>query len=334
MSQLLARYLLMSDAHWWMVVPPEKQKGIVVKGWDRLWDWLIFRKQKKLNNQNFRITLLKIYDLKMSGEIGHLDGLIFTGDLIECVYNERGIVTSVDVEEITMLKNFMLYSVRIEPESAHFISGDHELGYQLPVKVDPGGGMRLASLENFRKILGPLFDAWRNGDFHFITVSSSLFIQSTDHLEDKERKEIESLKHEQEIFLTEYLLNVPAGQKVFLFLHDADAIEVIDQFPGADKITKVICGHFHRERNFRGYRTVGKLAKSFWGRLLLRAFWGLQNRFDRANRIIAWAEGNLHRFELFEKYDLLYIPSVAETKSFFVLELYESGNYEILKLES
>lgn len=330
MAQLLARYLLMSDSHW-IVVPPEKQKGIIVKGWDRLWDWLIFRKQKKLNNQNLRLTLLKIYDMKMSSDIGHLDGLIFTGDLVECVFNERGIITPIDTKEIVMLKNFMIYSLRIDPENTHFIPGDHETGYDLPIKADPEGGMRLASLENFQKILGPLWSAWEVGNFNFITVSSSLFIQTTEHLECVERSNVESLKNEQEKFLTEYLLNVPDSRTTFLFLHDADALEIVDTLPGAEKITKVICGHFHQERNWRGYKTVGKLANSFWGQLLIRTFWGIQNRFERANWIIAWAKGNPRRLELFKKYDLLYVPSVAETKSFLVLELYDDGEHEIQK---
>lgn len=334
MRQLLARILLMSDGHW-MVVAPEEQKGIIVRGWDRLFDWLFFRRQKRKNNANFRLTLLE------TKKHISFDKLIFTGDLIECVFNERGIITPEDIAEIMTLKNFMLHALgNLHPVygtwanraiEGHFLSGDHEFGYQLPLSTDPESGMSLNSIENFQRILGPLFDTWKIGDFHFITISSSLFIQSTDHLECSERREIESLKQEQEKFLTEYLLNIPVGQKVFLFLHDPDAIELIDVIPGAKKITQIFCGHFHTEKNFQGYRRLGKLANNFWGRLFLRSVGLFFNRLKRVNKVIAWAKGNPRRLKLFEKYNLQIVPAVCETKGFLILELYDDGSYEIQK---
>jgi hypothetical protein len=338
MSQLLARILLMSDSHW-MVVPPEEQKGTIAKGWDRLFDWLFFWRQKRKNNQNFRLALLK------TKEHIPFDKLIFTGDLIECVFNERGIITPEDVAEIATLKNFILHVLgnlnpsygtwANRPIKGHFLPGDHEFGYKLPLSTDPESGMSLNSVENFQRILGPLFDAWKIRDFHFITISSSLFIQSTDHLETDEQMQIWSLRKEQQKFLIEYLLNVPSGQKVFLFLHDPDAIELIDTLPGAEKITKVFCGHIHTDKNFRGYRRIGKLANSFWGRLLVRVVVGvILNRWQRANKIITWAKGNTRRLELFEKYNLQIVPAVCETLGFLVLELYDDGNYEIKKFTS
>jgi hypothetical protein len=328
----LARVLLMSDAHW-MVVPPEEQKGQIIQGIDWITEAWLFRKWKKKNNMNFRLTLLE------AKKHGPFDQLIFLGDLVECIYNERGIVTPDDVAEIRMLKNFVrhILSIRFGGDD-HFLPGDHELGYRLPLSVDPRGGISLTSLEAFQQILGPRFDAWRIGNFHFISVSSSLFIQSTDHLDDLGRQKLGSAKDAQEKFLIGYLRSIPSDQKVFLFLHDPDAIEYLNAIPGADKITQIFCGHMHAENSLKSYQRLGKIANSFWGRLIFRSLGLTFNRLKKANRVIEWARGNLHRWELFKKYNLQVVPApngmLGKGSGFLVLELYRDGNYEIKKFQS
>jgi len=324
MHQLRARYLLFSDAHW-MVVPPEKQRGVVIRGWDRLWDWLIFRRQKRKNNANVLLTLYSAF------KQGRFDKYLSTGDLVECIFNERGILTQKDIDEILALKEFIRRTQKVTSVNEHYVPGDHDGpgGYDLPIKADPRGGMNIAGTMHMLQVLGPLFDAWKIGIFHFVTISSSLFSQKTEHLDNLGRLSFKALKQRQEKFLTEYLVHVPVGEKVFLLLHDPDALEIVDTLPGAEKITKVLCGHFHQERNFQGYKKLGKMANSFWGQLLLRGILGIQNRLERANRIIAWAKRNPRRLELFQKYNLTYVPSAAETRNFLVLELYDNGEYKI-----
>lgn len=327
MRRLLARILLMSDPHG-MVTEPGTQRGQIVKGGDRFFEGWI-NEQKKRNNAIF---FPFIRSFQSSPPFDHLISL---GDLIECVWNEQGILVPRDIKGIKIFKAAVEMNIPVKKENMHFLPGDHELGYRLPLSVDPKCGMSSTSIENFQRILGPLFDAWRIGNFHFITISSSLFSQSTEHLKYEERKEIESLRKEQIKFVIEYLLNVIDGQKVFLFLHDPDAIETINRLPGAERITRIFCGHIHTDKLFEGYQQIGRASNSFWGRLLVRFFFLIMLQPQKAGKIITWAKGNPRRLALFEKYNLQRVPSSSVLHGgkpgFLVLELYDNGKYEIKK---
>ncbi|MDD3486775.1 MAG: hypothetical protein PHF35_00115 [Candidatus Moranbacteria bacterium] len=317
----------MSDAHW-MVVPPEKQEGQAIRGIDRLIEGKI-RKWKKLNKQNFRLAL------NNAKQNGPFNEFIFLGDLVECVHNEKGMVTLTDLEEISILKKFVINALGLRfSGDDHYIPGDHELGYVLPLSLDPDGGMTGESITNFQNILGPMFDAWNIGNFIFITISSSLFTQ----FEWRNDVEIAELRQKQVKFLVEKLSKLPPEKKVFLFLHDPDAIEHINALPGASRITQIFCGHLHSENTVNSYRRLGKMANSFWGRLLLRFVGLIFNRLQRVNKVINWAKGNPYRLELFKKYNLQVVPApngmLGKGSGFLILELYADGNYEIKKFES
>lgn len=330
MSQLLARYLLISDPHG-MVTRPGTQKGQITKGIDRIIEGRINQEKKRNNPTYFQLIRSLQDDLPY-------DCLVVLGDFIECVWNERGILVPRDIRGIEIFKAAIRMNVPLKEDCIHFIPGDHELGYRLPLSVDPEGGMSLASIENFQHVFDPLFTSWKIGDFNFVTISSSLFSQDTDHLECAERREVELLKREQKIFLVKYLLKVPESQKVFLFLHDPDAIEFIDTLPGAKKITRIFSGHIHTEGNFKGYQILGKISSSFWGRMLLRFLGLIFCKYKKANKVIAWASRNPHRLKLFEKYHLQRVPSSSVLHGgrpeFLVLELHNNGEYEIQKFEA
>ena len=335
MRHLLARYLLISDPHG-MVIRPGKQKGQILRGIDRIIEGRI-NQEKKRNNPTY-FQLIRSFQNDQP-----YDCLIVLGDFIECVWNERGILIPRDIRGIEIFKAAIEMNVPVEKNCVHFIPGDHELGYKLPLSVDPEGGISLASIENFQYILGLLFTSWKIGNFNFVTISSSLFSQSTEHLECGERQKVEALKREQKIFLAKLLLKTSENEKIFLFLHDPDATEFIDKFPCAKKITRIFSGHIHTEGNFRGYQTLGKISNSFWGRLILRLI-GLvvglisfhpRRVTSKVSKVIAWAKKNPRRLKLFEKYNLQRVPSSSVLHGgqpgFLVLELYDNEEYEIQK---
>lgn len=327
MKALLARILLFSDPHW-MLVPPGQQKGQIIRGIDRIVEGKI-NEWKWKNNPNFIKFLESVEGINFSHSI-------CLGDLIECLWNERGIITLQDIERIIELRACIRVKLGLS-EQDFFVPGDHEAGYCLPLSVDPNCGMSKNALENFRFTFGPLFQELTIGNFHLILISSSLIAQNTKSLKGCDRQCARLLKREQVIFLRNYLNHVPEEHRVFVFLHDPDALEFIDQLPESAKISKVFCGHLHAEESLVGYKRLGMIANNWLLRNICIFSFFLLSRLQKAIKLMTWAKGNLKRLELFKKYNLQIVPGISgmmgEGAGFLVLELYKNGKYEIKQFQ-
>lgn len=330
MKRLIGRVLLISDPHW-MLVPPGQQRGQIIKGIDRIVEGQI-NKWKWKNNPNFTKVLESIAEKGIN-----FSHSVCLGDLIECLWNERGIITPQDIERIIELRAYIRVRLDLSGKDL-FIPGDHEVGYCLPLSVDPECGMSKDALENFWFTFGPLFRELTIGNFHLVLISSSLFTQNIKSLKGCDKQCARSLKREQAVFLKAYLDQIPEEHKVFLFLHDPDALEFIDRLPESAKISKVFCGHLHADKSLIGYKRLGIIANNW---LLRNAFvfnLFLLGRFQKAIKLMNWATGNLKRLDLFKKYDLQIVPGVSgmmgEGAGFLILDLYDDGDYEIKKFTS
>jgi len=326
MAKRIARILLFSDFHW-MVVPPGQQKGQVIKGFSRIVEGVI-NIWKRWNVPNVKKALSKI------SAMGEFDLAILNGDIAECVYNERGIITPKDVNSLRILRSEVESSLS-NVYKIHYNSGDHELGYKLPLSVDPGGGISQTSFENFQIIFGPLFQKFSWGsEFHFILLCSSLLIQKTNHLSGMEKDYIDNLKEKQIKFLQNYLDDTER-KNIFIFLHDPDAIEIID--PILEKCPpkgfKLFCRHLDAEASLRDYERLGKIANSKHGKLnIIRKISMLSKK---GRRVMRWAKGNLQRLEIFKKYDIQIVPAtggmMGKGGGFLILNLFDDGSYQIEK---
>lgn len=322
MQNTMARILLFGDFHW-MVVPAGKQKGQAVSGiagvverYINIW--------KRRNNPGV------IKALSFIQTMGHFDYAIGMGDLAECEYNERGIVTSRDVVELLKLKRMLLASLP-ECNAFLYITGDHELGYRLALSSDSKGGISKNSLENFEDIFGPLFRSIIIDKTHLMLLSSSLINQKVDHRSIQEIEQFEELRANQEEMLINVIDDASDDEKIFLFLHDPDCLLQIDRFLSenqSSKISKVFCGHLHAEFSLEPYNILGRL---FGANLSVQA----AKAHMYSDQIARWAQGNLERLKLFRKYKLQIVPSfngmMGIGKGFLILNLDESGAHSIEK---
>lgn len=331
MAKLIARILLISDSHC-MVVPPWKQKGQTEKGVaGRIVEFFI--SIWKLFNFHFFTKAIKEI-----GKMGKFDKVICCGDLAECVYNERGMVTGKDAEEMKRFKAFIELGIDAEIENFHYLPGDHELGYILPLSCDPDGGISWKSIDNFQSVFGPLFSGFTIEKFKFILLCPSLFIQPIDHLSESEKKYIVKLQDNQQNFIWNYFADKKKEGIVFIFMHDPDGLDqfnaiVLNYNVLRNRKYKALCGHMHAEASLEKYQNLGRIAKAIsFKEKCLRWFF---NRFEKGKKVIAWAKGNLCRMEIFKKYDLQIVPSTAGMMGrgggFLVLNLYDDGSYEIEK---
>lgn len=331
MKELLARILLMSDSHC-MVVPPWKQKGQTEKG---LAGWIVefFISIWKLFNLHFFVKAIE-----KIGKMGKFDKIIYCGDLAECVYNERGMITGKDLKEMERFKAFIELGIDVKKENIHYLPGDHELGYILPLSCDPEGGISWKSIDNFQSVFGPLFSGFAIGNFNFLLLSSSLFTQPIGHLSEGERKYVAKLQKDQQNFIWDYFADKKKNGTVFAFMHDPDGT---DQFNAVilhynvlrNRKYKVLCGHMHAEDSLKKYEALGKIANA--KTLKEKAVLWIFNRFKKGRKVMNWAEGNLQRIEIFEKYGLQVVPSTAGMMGrgggFLILNLFDDGSYEIEK---
>lgn len=329
MVDLIARILLISDSHC-MVVPPWKQKGQTEKG---IAGWIVefFIAIWKLFNFHFFIKAVE-----KIGKMGSFDRVIYCGDLAECVYNERGMITRKDLKEMERFKAFVELGINVKKENIHYLPGDHELGYILPLSCDPEGGISRKSICNFQSVFGPLFSAFSIGEFHFILLSSSLLIQKS------KDAELLSLKEDQFKMFDGILEKILEGKDVFLFLHDPDGLQAIKShfdtpYLGSyylrNKNFHTFCGHMHAESSLKSYENLGRIANA---RTVKEKFshW-LFSLFKKGRKVMEWAKGNIRRMEIFRKYDLQIIPSTAgmmgKGGGFLILDLYDDGTYSIEK---
>lgn len=331
MKELLARILLMSDSHC-MVVPPWKQKGQTEKG---LAGWIVefFISIWKLFNLHFFVKAIE-----KIGKMGKFDKVIYCGDLAECVYNERGMITGKDLKEMERFKAFIELGIDVKKENIHYLPGDHELGYILPLSCDPEGGISWKSIDNFQSVFGPLFSGFAIEKFSFILLCPSLFIQPIDHLSDDEKKYIFKLRDDQYNFVWNYFADRKKEGIVFLFMHDPDALEQFDAQALNYNVLrgrkyKAFSGHMHAEESLASYKRLGRIANAqTWLEKFCRWFF---NRNKKGRKVMRWAKGNLCRMEIFRKYELQVVPSTAgmmgKGGGFLILNLFDDGSYEIEK---
>ena len=326
MKERIARILLMSDSHC-MVVPPWKQKGQTEKG---AAGWIV----------EFFISIWKLFNfrffkkaLKKAGSMGGFDKVIYCGDLAECIYNERGMITSKDVEEMKKLKCLFEQEIEIDPKNVYYLACDHGLGYILPLSCDPEGGMSWKSLDNFQSVFGPLYSTFSICQFHFLLLSSSLLIQPTSHLSVAERKYVSDLQKSQRDFVWEFLGRKNEEKTILVFMHDPDGLDSYLFTLGDYNNFKAFCGHMHAEDSLKKYEDLGRIAnaKTAKEKVMSRIF----NHFKKGKKIMNWAEGNLRRMEIFRKYNLQIVPSTAGMMGrgggFLILNLFDDGSYKIEK---
>ncbi|HEX7586391.1 MAG TPA: hypothetical protein VF390_02045 [Patescibacteria group bacterium] len=312
--------LLTADWHW-LTVPVGKQKGQILKGigWVlektiEIWKWL-----------TVHVWIPRM--LKRIGQLGQIDHIIYGGDLIESEFNERGMVSEEDFQQVQRYVSKIRESAEGYPPM-YLAPGDHELGYRLPMSKDPEGGISLKSIRRCMGIFGRPFEYFSVGQIHFILLSSSLLIQSFSHRPEDEQAKIAELAREQIGFLIVKLLTIPAVEEVFLFLHDPDALVKVDEIisdktlPGhiRDKEILAFCGHLHGEWVLSAYRRLGLMASGKWARFM-------------PEKIRNWAAGNLERLKTFERYKLRVIPApggmMGMGKGFLTLSVYDDGTWEI-----
>jgi hypothetical protein len=321
---IIARILLVSDLHE-LSVPVGKQKGQGAKWWQWLGEWVIFNPFKWWNNAFVIPRFIKKISYLSEGHLPRYHAQIVDGDLIECEYNERGMVMRNDCWKMRdCLDKLRLFS---RSEKMYAVAGDHELGYRLPLSSDPFGGISCASVNNFLHYAGPLWQTFSFGDVYFILLSSSLMIQGLEHLSEKQRLKILQMREEQRIFFLATLSKIPKEKMVFVFMHDPDAISVLNVYIckhpwNCNKNITIFCGHMHAEFSLKIYKFLGKIAHSCWASVL-------------PIKIRAWAAVNNVRLTLFKKYNLQIIPAPSGMMGigggFKVLNIYNDGTYEIEK---
>lgn len=323
----MTRILLISDFHW-MVVPPGQQKGQKIKGISRLVEAII-NLWKRWNIPNTKKAIEKISGL------GQFDYVVFAGDIAECEYNERGIVTQKDFDVIRWLFGWLRKKFS-KPENFYSVPGDHELGYKLPLSVDPKGGVSLMSVINHQKIFGPLYKSFRMGRNRFILLSSSMMIQDFEQRFVVEKNELLRIRERQTQFIADKLSQSKEGDNVFVFLHDPDALEIFDKLVFENCCLKnvnikVFCGHLHAESSLGKYEKLGRMANN-------RYLSKIISLHPNGKKIIDWAKGNLRRLEIFKKYDLQVIPAtggmMGQGGGFLILNLFDDGSYEIEKYKT
>lgn len=264
------------------------------------------------------------------------------GDLIECVFNERGLLTAKDLEVAEGLKDVLIYELASK-EAVSILPGDHELGYILPLSIDPNGGMSKASCTNFMERVGNIFnhytlDYFPTGKFHFVVICSSLLCQNLKLLFRNDSEWLEGLKEQQNDFLVRVLKEVWEEDHVFIFLHDPDGLEELDKIVAQNcdyknLRIKVFCGHFHSEETLAKYERLGKIANADSSSLKIKRW--LFRRFEKGRKIMAWAERNPARMKLIKKYDVQIVPGLngmlGSGKGALILNLFDDGGYEIEK---
>lgn len=315
--EILISYLLFSDAHY-MVVPPNQQKGQVKTGIGRIIEFFIGIWKRK-NNALFEKAISKI-SLYRSG--------IFLGDLVECIYNERGMITTIDMQVINRLKK-QLKMVQV------FVPGDHELGYILPLSLDPKGGMSQRSAFNFMREMGRIYDYFYIRNFHFLFLCSSLFTQDLGLLPVNDYKWLKDMKKMQERFILDMLKTIPPTDNIFVFLHDPDALYEFDKLISRNCLDDLkmtaFCGHLHSEGSLKDYEKLGRIANAQSPKEKLYQ-WFFE-RFEKGRKVLAWSQKNLLRVALFKKYNLHVVPALGgmmgKGGGYKVLNLYADSSFDV-----
>jgi len=327
MPKIVARILLIADFHW-MIVKPWQQKGQTDKGILGVIVEFFISIWKLFNNRNVKKALKKI------SRMGEFDAVFSLGDLTECIYNERGMITENDIKGLVQVRELVERSIRAK--TFYYLSGDHELGYKLPLSADPSGGVSLESVQNFQKIPGSLFGALTIGQFNLILLSSSLLIQKLNE------PELVELRNKQFEMLDKALENIAVGEDVFIFLHDPDGLQEIEKYFDTpyfgsyylrNKHFHTFCGHLHAEESLRSYEKLGRIANAKTMGEKIKRWIFMKN--EKGRKVMRWAKGNLWRLEIFRKYDLHIIPAtggmMGKGGGFLILNLFEDGSFHVEK---
>ncbi|EKE19931.1 MAG: hypothetical protein ACD_8C00083G0004 [uncultured bacterium] len=326
MREIICRVLLLSDFHK-LSVPVGKQKGQNLKFLEKIAEGII--NIWKRWNMKYAIPKMMHKLFCMTAQQGEkFDLQIINGDVIECEYNERGIMMEVDRQELRRMINTITSGVALE--KTFVVAGDHELGYRLPLSTDPKGGISPQSIDNFVHVVGPLWQTFSIEKIHFLLLNSSLMIQKTDHLSLVSQERIERLRIKQQAFVISTLEKIAESETVFVFLHDPDAIVefnayIRDFYYVHNKNFTVFCGHMHAEFSLLAYKKLGELASSKYAFIL-------------PAKILKWAKSNGWRLQLFEKYDLQIIPAPGGMMGigggFKVLNIHKDGTFEVRKCKT
>lgn len=318
MKKIISKILLVSDFHQ-LTVPVGMQKGQRLNFFERIFEGII----NIWKRWNVRFAIPSLMG-KISRHSANVKMAILNGDIVECEYNERGMTQKTDVRVVNNLRDSLQKIIDVP---WYFVVGDHEIGYKLPLSRDPNGGVSTKSISNFQRTLGKLFHGVYGQDFNLLFVSSTLMLSDWRSLGSAEGMELQSLKREQEKFIVRWLMEIEEYKKVFVFMHDPDALKNFRSIINRDYYAKnknftVFCGHMHADWTLRAYEALGKISKSPF-------------RIIMPKKIRIWASDNLERLDLFRKYDLQIIPAPGGMMGlgggFKILNIYDDGSYGIEK---
>ncbi len=215
--------------------PDDRQNNVP----DATWLDYVFNRYRQGNERRFKLLLT---EMKKVGEVQYI---FFGGDMVSG-YGERGLSGPNSQRAIDDFKQVLngFISDRIPK---HYVTGDHEMGYELPWSWDEKGGMNEMAIEMFENNFNELFFTVQEGQYKFVVLSSDLEL-----LNDGGRMVTEKMmkkKKRQEEFYKDTISGASKGERIVLMLHDPDALQPMFKFleKHLQKIEKTFVGHHHAQ---------------------------------------------------------------------------------------
>ncbi len=215
--------------------PEDRQNDVP----DAMWLDHVFNRYRQGNKRRFELLLT---EMKKVGGVQHI---FFGGDMVSG-YGERGLSGPNSQRAINdfgqVLDGFISDEI-----PKHYVTGDHEMGYELPWSWDEEGGMNETSIEMFDCNFNELFFTVQEDQYKFVALSSDLEL-----LNDGGRMVTEEMmkkKRRQEEFYKDTISEVSNDEKIVLMLHDPDALQPMFDFleKHLEKIEKTFVGHHHAQ---------------------------------------------------------------------------------------